>query len=30
MSLLLELEQIQAFYGQSQALFSVDLDVAEG
>lgn len=30
MSLLLELEQIQAFYGQSQALFGVDLDVAEG
>jgi branched-chain amino acid transport system ATP-binding protein len=30
MSLLLELEQIQAFYGQSQALFGVDLDVSEG
>lgn len=30
MSLLLELEQVQAFYGPSQALFGVDLDVAEG
>lgn len=27
---LLELEQVQASYGPSQALFGVDLDVAEG
>jgi len=30
MSLLLELEQVEASYGPSQALFGVDLDVAEG